>query len=117
MPCLAYRAVGFAVSLASFKIAYPSNLAYCLQAAVLKAAPLPDLTKLNGVNVGAGGLPLDDTLIGIDAHRGLPEGVGEWRRGGGGASQCCHGLACRAGQRANGLGCSCSSCVLGRQFR
>ena len=47
-----------------------------LQAAVLKAAPHSDLTILNGVNVGVGGRQLHPSLVGIDVHRGRPEGAG-----------------------------------------
>ncbi|GBF87991.1 hypothetical protein Rsub_00703 [Raphidocelis subcapitata] len=41
------------------------------EAAALAAAPLPDLAALNGVNVGAGGRPVHETLVLVDAHRGL----------------------------------------------
>ena len=43
---------------------------------MLKAAPGQDLYALNGLNVGAGGRPIHPTLLGIDAHRGLPENSG-----------------------------------------
>jgi SAM-dependent methyltransferase len=43
---------------------------------VLKAAPHSDLYKLNGINVGVGGRQVHPSLIGIDAHRGRPEGAG-----------------------------------------
>lgn len=46
------------------------------QEAVLKAAPHPDLTTLNGINVGVGGRQVHPSLIGVDVHRGRPEGAG-----------------------------------------
>ncbi|KAI7838802.1 hypothetical protein COHA_007417 [Chlorella ohadii] len=45
--------------------------------AILKAAPHSDLTILNGVNVGVGGRQLHPSLLGIDVHRGRPEGAGD----------------------------------------
>ena len=41
---------------------------------MLKAAPHPNLYILNGLNVGVGGRTVHPSLIGIDAHRGMPEG-------------------------------------------
>ncbi len=46
------------------------------QEAVLRAAPHPQLELLNGLNVGVGSRQVHPSLIGIDAHRGMPEGSG-----------------------------------------
>lgn len=47
-----------------------------LQEAVLRAAPHSQLELLNGLNVGVGSRQVHPSLIGIDAHRGMPEGSG-----------------------------------------
>jgi SAM-dependent methyltransferase len=53
---------------------YNSTTVALLQAAeieiVLRAAPIPDLAQLNGVNIGAGGRPVPGTLS-LDAHRNV----------------------------------------------
>ena len=41
------------------------------EAAAMRAAPLADLAALNGLNLGAGGRPVHETLIQVDVHRDL----------------------------------------------
>jgi hypothetical protein len=58
------------------------------EAAALRAAPpaspggARDLAALNGLNVGAGGRPVHETLLMVDAHRGFGQSAaGKARRG------------------------------------
>lgn len=45
------------------------------QEAVLRAAPLPDLSLLNGLNLGAGSRPVDPSMTLVEGRRGTPVGA------------------------------------------
>jgi len=79
------------------------------EAAALAAAPLEDLSLLNGLNVGAGGRPVDPTLLLVDAHRGFgSSGQVGWF---GSACGCMHGLVwlrMRYSMRGFRSACFCS---------